>query len=142
MKQPLLLLLAISVASCTTDPATGRAVFDKAKAGRIASAIGNNALNDAGKIAVGVLAGMVSQVAQGNTSRANLEQGAAEYAWKSIGTIDVAGDIQRVLDAAKSDPNVAAQAAATFNAINPQTQQQKNAAVNVIAATISTAAAQ
>lgn len=142
MKQPLLLLLAISVASCTTDPATGKSVFDRAKANRIAAAIGNNALNDAGKIAVGVLAGVVSQVAQGNTSKANLEQGAAESVWRSIGSIDVAGDVQRVLDAAKSDPNVAAQAAATFNAINPQTQQQKNAAVNVIAATISTAAAQ
>jgi hypothetical protein len=144
MKQKLtIVILCIAClfsTSCMTDPVTGNAVFDKAKAGRIASAIGSNAINDAGKIAIGVLAGMVQQVAAGSTSRAQLQQGAAEYAWKSIGSIDVAGDIQRVLDAAKADPNVAAQAAVTYAAINPQTSVQKDAAVNAIASTISLAA--
>lgn len=145
MKTPLRFTVAIvtvaELCSCATDPLTGKTVFDKAKAGRIAAAVGDNLLNDAGKIAIGALAGVVSQATQGNTSKADLEQGAAEYAWKSIGTIDVAADVQNILLAAKSDPQVAAQAAATYQAIAPKTDEQKAAAVNMIATTISTAAA-
>ena len=134
------LALVSIIAGCSIDPTTGKSVFDKAKAQRIAAAIGNNLINDTGKIAAGELAGLVSQVSAGSTSKADLQQGAAEYAWKSISSIDVAGDLQNILLAAKADPQVAQAAATTFNAINPQTTAQKNTAVNVVLNTISTAA--
>lgn len=140
MKSSLILATLCTITiSCTTD-SNGKVVVDKAKALRISSAIGSNLLNDAGKIAVGVLAGVVSQAASGNTNKAALEQGAAEYAWKSIGTIDIAADVQNILLAAKSDPQVASQAAMVYQTISPQTPKQKADTVNLIATTISTAA--
>lgn len=134
------LLLPVLLLSCSTDPTTGKTVFDKAKAGRIAAAVGQDLLTDAGTLAAGALAGAVATAAGGDTKSADLQQGAAEYLWKSVGTINIAQDVQNVLNAAKADPTVSAQAAATFTALNPKTPAQTASAVNVIATTISTAA--
>jgi hypothetical protein len=132
------LLLALLLCSCTTDPATGKLAFDKAKTARIATAVGGVALNDLGKIAIGELAGLTAQVASGSTSKADLQQGAATYAWQSISNINLASDLATVLAAAKADPAVVSAASNTFNTIAPQIGTQK--AVNAIAMTISTAA--
>ncbi len=71
MKYASILLALLTLTACTTDPATGKQVFDKAKAGRVVNALGDIALNDAGKIAIGALAGVVSSVASGDTNKAD-----------------------------------------------------------------------
>lgn len=130
-----------ALVGCMTDPATGKTVFDKAKAGRILEAAGKNILTDAGKLAVGALEGAVMAAASGDTNTADLQQSAATGAWKSVGSIDVASDIGNIITAwnGGSAPAVAKAATTVYATINPQTDQQKKDAVNLIATTISTA---
>ena len=134
------ILLVLCLVGCATNPATGKREIDWARVDRVADAAGENILNNGGKLALASLAGVTMEVAQGHTDKADLQQGATEYLWKSIGTVDVAGDVQRLLVAAKADPNVAAKAASAYVAIAPTTDTQKADAVNAIAMAINLAA--
>ncbi len=131
------IILALALTACTTD-ITGKLQWDKAKAGRIAAAVGNVALNDAGKIAIGALAGVTASVVNGNTGASNIEQGAADYAWRSIGSIDVAGDLAAILAAAGPHGYFGWVKTSAFATIAPQVGSAQ--AVNLIAGTISTSA--
>ena len=143
MRLLLALLTLITILGCTTDPTTGKTVWDKAKTGRILEAAGKNVLTDTGKLAVGALEGAVMAAASGDRNTADLQQAAATGAWKSVGSIDVAADVGNIITAwnAGSAPAVAQAATNVYATINPQTPQQKKDAVNLIATTISTTAA-
>jgi len=147
MKAPYLRFIILaafcfSLFGCATDPTTGKLVLDKVKARRVAAAVGSNILSDGAKLAVGALVAVVSDASHGDTNRSDLQQAAATGAWQSIGEINVADDVRNIVAAwnGGSAPNVATKASAVYTAINPQTDQQKKDAVNLIATTISTVA--
>lgn len=140
---PILLILFILsiLTGCYTDSA-GKTHVDGAKLASITNAglsiLGKNAVI----IAQSELATLVTEAASKNTSAKNLQQGSATALWQAVGSVNVAADLQQLMQAAtvSSAPQVAQAAAKVYSAANPQTTLEKAATVNAIATTVSTAA--
>jgi hypothetical protein len=131
--------VALLCTSCSTN--TGNAQKDRTA--RVTNQVLLNLGSDAFQIAIGALSNAVITAANGDTHGRDLQQSAATGAWKSVGSINVASDVEKIINAwnGGSAPKVAQAAAVAFQAAGPVTQSDKAAVVNIIAAKIDTSAA-